>query len=154
MNATASSRRPEDPVVPTKHDAELAKKSSRLLAACIGQGDVARLVVHDGDQQIDVPVSALRMLVSILAQMAQGNAVSLVPFHAELTTQQAADFLNVSRPYLVKLLERDALKYRRVGTHRRIAFSELLKYRQKLAAEGREAAAKLTQEAEDLGIGY
>ena len=109
-------------------------------------------MVHDGDQQIDVPVSALRMLVNILAQMAQGNAVSLVPFHAELTTQQAAGFLNVSRPYLVKLLERDVLKYRRVGTHRRIAFSELLQYRQKLAAEGREAAAKLSREAEDLGL--
>ena len=152
MNATASSRRPEDPVVPTKHDAELAKESSRLLAACIGQGDVARLVVHDGDQQI--PVSALRMLVNILAQMAQGNAVSLVPFDAELTTQEAAEFLNVLRPYLIELLERDALKYRRVGAHRRVAFSELLKHRQKLAAEGREAASKLTQEAEDLGIGY
>jgi excisionase family DNA binding protein len=154
MNALASARRPEDPVVPTEHDTELARESGRLLAACIGQGDVARLVVHDGDQQIDVPVSALRMLVNILAQMAQGNAVSLVPFHAELTTQQAAGFLNVSRPYLVKLLERDVLKYRRVGTHRRIAFSELLQYRQRLTAQGRETAAKLSQEAEDLGLGY
>lgn len=67
------------PLLPTSQDAELARTSSRLLAACIGRGDTARLRVIDGQDAIEVPVAALRMLVDILANMAEGNAISLVP---------------------------------------------------------------------------
>lgn len=144
-----------DLVVPSASDAELAKNSSRLLAAIVGKGDAARLVLHgDHDQPLSIPVPALRMLVEILSQMAQGNAVSLVPYHAELTTQEAADFLNVSRPFLVKLLETGHIPFRKVGTHRRIAFSELLKYRERALTETRQAAAELTALSQELGLGY
>jgi excisionase family DNA binding protein len=143
-----------DPLVPTERDAELARESSRLLAACIGQGESARLVVHDGNQRIDVPVSALRMLVEILAQMAQGNAVSLVPIHAELTTQQVADFLNVSRPHVVKLLEDGQIAYRKVGTHRRVLFKDLVEYRQRSQQAGQASVDELTRQAQELGLGY
>lgn len=144
-----------DLVVPSASDAELAKNSSRLLAAIVGKGDSARLVLHgDHDQPLSIPVPALRMLVEILSQMAQGNAVSIVPYHAELTTQEAADFLNVSRPFLVKLVEGGQIPFRRVGTHRRVAFSELLKYRERTSIETRQAAAELTTLSQELGLGY
>ena len=139
---------------PTPRETEQARSSSRLLATCIGQGPTARLRVVDSEGEIEVPVSALRMLIDILANMAQGNAISLVPIHAELTTQQAADFLGVSRPYLVGLVERGELPHRKVGTHRRIFFRDLLNYQQKRLAQSRAAFAELSAQAQELGLGY
>lgn len=140
--------------LPDAHDAEMARTSSRLLAACIGQGPSARLRVIDGDAEIEVPVSALRMLVDILANMAEGNAVSIVPIHAELTTQQAADFLSVSRPHLVGVLERGELPHHKVGTHRRVFFRDLLDYRAQRMSQSRAALDALAEQAQKLGMGY
>ncbi len=140
--------------LPTETETRIAGVSSRLLAACIGQGDAARLRVIDGNQEIEVPVSALKMLVDILDEMAQGNAVSIVPIHAELTTQEAADFLNVSRPYLVGLLEGGLLPFHKVGTHRRVKFRDLMAYREKSQSVRRNALSALTKEAQELGMGY
>lgn len=155
MNAVNLRGTTTPPVLPTDNEAQLARTSSRLLAACIGHGETARLRVIDGDQDIiEVPVSALRMLVDILAQMAEGNGVTIIPVHAELTTQQAADFLNISRPYLVGLLERNELPYRKVGTHRRILFKDLLDYRERSRIASNEALDELAKQAQELGMGY
>lgn len=149
MNAILAT--PASPL-PNEQEAALARESSRLLAACVGQGDTAELLVIDGDTRIQVPVKALRLLVDILAQMAQGNAVSVVPIHAELTTQEAADYLNVSRPFLVGLLERGALPFRKVGTHRRVRFQDLLAYEQQQRAQQEAALAELARQAQELGL--
>lgn len=151
MNAPATT---PVPTLPTEQEAKLARESSRLLAMCIGQRETAKLRVIDGKQDITVPVSALRLLVDILAQMAEGNAVTIVPIHAELTTQQAADFLNVSRPHLVGVLERNELPYRKVGTHRRILFKDLLEYRARMQVNRKQAMDELARQAQDLGMGY
>lgn len=151
---TAASLRPSLPTLPTEQEAKLARESSRVLAACIGRGDAARLKVICGNQEVDVPVSALRMLVDILAQMAEGNAVSIVPYHAELTTQQAADFLNVSRPHLVGLLERNELSHRKVGSHRRVLFKDLVAYQQRSRIERKKTLDELAAQAQELGLGY
>ena len=142
------------PSLPTERESALARDSSRLLAACIGRGPTARLRVIDGDDEIEVPVSALRMLVDILANMAEGNAVSIMPIHAELTTQQAADFLSVSRPFLVGLVERGLLPHHKVGTHRRIYFQDLLDYRKQSTVQSKSALDALAEQAQKLGMGY
>ena len=140
--------------LPSESEARTAGQSSRLLAACLGHGDTARLRVIDGAQDIVVPISALRLLVNILNEMAQGRAVTLVPVNAELTTQQAADFLNVSRPHVVALMESNELKHRKVGTHRRIEFTELQRFHAASQVQRKAALDELTREAQELGLGY
>jgi len=140
--------------MPSAKESELAHRSSRLLSAYIGHGESARLRAIEGNETIDVPVSALRMLIEILNQMAHGNAVSIVPIHAELTTQQAADFLNVSRPFVVNLIAQGLLSFRKVGTHRRVAFEELLRYRKQSQVERMSVLDELTREAQELEMGY
>lgn len=140
--------------VPNEQESALAAESSRLLAGLIGRGDTAQLRLVDGDQEITVPVSAIKMLVDILNQMAQGNAMSLVPIHAELTTQEAADFLNVSRPYVVKLIEQGELPCHKVGVRRRVLFKHLMEYKERRDQQSMEAVNALSQQAQDLGMGY
>lgn len=143
------------PVVPDRRDADLARVSSRLLATCIGHGPTAKIRVVDGENEmVEVPVAALRMLVDILANMAEGNAVSIVPIHAELTTQEAADFLGVSRPYLVGVLERGELPHHKVGTHRRIYFRDVLAYRKERMGKSQAALDALAEQSQKLGMGY
>jgi len=118
-----------------------------LLAAYVGQGESAWLRLIDGCTDVTVPVSAIHMLVDILNQMAQGNAVSLAPIHAELTSQQAADLLNVSRPFLVRQLEASEMPFHKLGRHRQIRFSDLMHYCDRIEQEGAAAADELAAQA-------
>jgi excisionase family DNA binding protein len=106
------------------------------------------------EQEITLPRPVAQMRADMLAELANGNAVSLVPMQAEFTTQQAADVLGVSRPYLVGLLERGQISFRRVGNRRRVPVADLLRYRAEQDDRTRAAIAALTEQAEELGLGY
>lgn len=151
--ATLASRA-RSPMLPSEEDARLARASGRVLATIIGRGKGAQLKVILGSEELTLPVAALRLLVDALAQMAEGNAVTILPIHAELTTQQAADFLNVSRPHLVGLLERNEVPFRKVGTHRRVAFRDLLAYRERSHARRRAVLDELARQAQESKLGY
>jgi excisionase family DNA binding protein len=105
-------------------------------------------------KQVLLPATAVRLLVEILTQMAEGNAVTLIPIHAELTTQQASDILGVSRPFLVKLLKDEQIPYRKVGTHRRIKYRDLMKYKHETDAKRLKALDELAAQAQELNMGY
>ena len=96
----------------------------------------------------------MQLLVGILEEMGQGNAVSLIPIHTELTTQEAADLLNVSRPYLINLLKEGKIPFRNVGTKRRILAKDVLRYRASIDKKRLKALEALTKQAQELDMGY
>lgn len=138
-------------VMPTADEAELAAEASRLLLKRTKQTLRVRL---EGGEELVLPRAATRLLTYLLAEMSQGNAVTLIPVHAELTTQQAADFLNVSRPHLIQLLEEGRIAFHKVGTHRRVKFKDLQTFRDEFEQTRRARMEELAAEAQELGMGY
>lgn len=142
--------------IPEPEDADLARVSAQALASRLAGHPkrVAIRFVEDSPDVIELPLPAVRLLIELLNEMAQGNAVSLIPTHVELTTQEAADLINVSRGFLVKLLERQEIPHRKVGTHRRVLFSDLKAYEFRSRRERSKALDELAAEGQALGLGY
>ena len=149
-------------VAPTEDETHLAQESSRRLAKFLrgsrkNKKKPLRLRIQAGggaEESIPIPTSAFRMLSHILTEMASGNAVTLIQVQAELTTQQAADLLNVSRPFLIEQLEKRAIPFRKVGTHRRIMLKDVLAYKQQIDRARLKALDELSAQAQELGMGY
>jgi len=144
-------------VAPTEAEALLARESSRRLATHkLGRRSSVRIQLLDDDEAdtVAVPASALRLFLHLLTEMSQGNAVTLIPSHAELTTQQAADLLNVSRPYVVKLLKDGKIPFRTVGKYRRVRFDDVMAFKRKDDEARAKVLDQLTAEAQELGMGY
>ena len=147
-----------EPRLPSVADIEVARTAVaqlRDLQLGDGQTSVQLRAVEDGTEAIvNLPKAALDLLVDMLSQLASGHAVTIVPVHAELTTQQAADMLNVSRPFLISLLESGKIGFHRVGNHRRIRFQDLMEYRRTQLQESKAAMADLAADAQRLRLGY
>jgi excisionase family DNA binding protein len=145
---------PRPAVLPSEAEATLAKETSRVLASRLHGDRFIRLrVVGDGaSETVKLPATAARLLVRILEEMGRGNAVTVVPVRAELTTQEAADLLDISRPSLIQLLQDGKIDYRRVGTHRRVRFDSLMRYKRNADAARRAALAELAAYDQELGI--
>lgn len=146
-----------DAIIPSERDIQLATESSRALAAIREKKSRTFEIEVIGEKtrtSIKVPTSVFRMLLSILTQMSAGNAVTIIPIHKELTTQEAADLLNVSRPYLIQLLEERKIPYRKVGVRRKILFQDLMEFKKKDDLERDKILDELAAQAQELDMGY
>ena len=144
-------------LTPSPQDATIARVSGQLLSRYARQKEpLALRVTHGADQEspIELPAGAVTLLVDILEAMAAGRGVTLMPEDAELTTVQAAAMLNVSRPFLVKLLDEGALPYRRVGKHRRLRVEDVVAYKTAIDRDREEVLDKLAREAQEQDMGY
>lgn len=144
--------------LPTDEEVALARESGRALSACLHRRAQTQQIEVLDDQgaahPVRLPVSVLRLLVDVLTEIGEGNAVSLMPIHAELTTQEAADVLNVSRPFLVQLLERGDIPFHKTGTHRRVRYRDVIDYKTRIDSERAKALDALAEQAQALGMGY
>jgi len=141
---------------PSVQEAALARSSGQSLARLIRKNRPLTLKVTgtDKEQPIELPPGAALLLMDILEAMAAGRGITLIPENAELTTVQAADVLNVSRPFLIKLLEEKALPCRKVGAHRRIRMEDVMAYKARIDADREAVLDQLVAEAQEQDMGY
>ena len=139
-------------------DIALARLSSQELSAVMeinGEAQPLSVVDKSGHTHVvQVPSSALQLMIEILTQLGQGNSVSITPIHAELTTQEAADMLGMSRPTLINLLDAEKMPYSRRGNRRKVAYADLISYKNALQQKRLKALAELSELDQEIGMGY
>lgn len=144
-------------VTPSATEALLARETSHRLAPLLGEQSEYHIQLVDEEhhsETLAIPAAAMQLLAEALAEMGSGRSVTLLPVETELTTQQAADLLNVSRPYLIGLVERGELPFHKVGTHRRLRLQDVLIYKQKIYKARLAILDELAEEAQKLNMGY
>ena len=138
---------------PSKRDIGVAKKSSLTLGTLrLHKASPAYLNIEN--KTVEIPGPAVKLLLEIIDQIAEGHTLTLIPEHTHLTTQEAADLLNVSRPFFVKLLKSGEIPFEKVGNRRRILIDDVLQYKEKTHQKRTKVLQKLIDQAQDLNMGY
>jgi len=141
------------PLVADEAEAAIAKVASdRLMPLARAGADIKLVVQGKAKVLVSLPARAVQIIVRILDAMAEQKPFSIVPHEAELTTQQASDYLNVSRPFLTKIVDSGEIKARLVGRHRRVRFSDLMAYEARSRVNTKEALSKIASEAQRLKL--
>lgn len=144
--------------MPSAEEVALAKLSSQELSAVWeANGETQKISVVGSDGQthsVDLPASAIKLMIEVLTQLGQGNSVSITPIHAELTTQEAADLLNMSRPTFIKLLDSGDIPHFRKGNRRKVTFVDVMNYKQMMDQKRLDALDELSALDQELGLGY
>lgn len=142
--------------LPNQSEVEQAKQSSRTLSKYTDADRVQLSLRGDNGEADDLilPGHVLQILLDVLSEMSRGNAVSVVPYHQELSTQEAANLLNVSRPFLVSLLEDGDIPFRKVGAHRRVMLQDVLNYQEANRQHRKNALDELGRLSQDEDMGY
>jgi excisionase family DNA binding protein len=153
MNPSTTDESRTPIAAPEAEAAAVVQLRDFMAAKPAGERHHASLRSPDG-HQLEIPNSIYRVLVAAVAAMAQGNAVSIVPVHHELTTQQAAELLGVSRAHLVKLVDAGEIPHHKTGSHRRIYFEDLMRYRDARDAQRAAALRELTRKSAEYGLEY
>ncbi|MES2900186.1 MAG: helix-turn-helix domain-containing protein [Pseudomonadota bacterium] len=144
-----------------KEEVELAKAAQRCIVSALDNSNAVNIaIVEDGVEKLDnspllrLPPKVLRLIADLLGSLADGKAVSVVPKDLDVTTQEAAMFLNVSRPYLVRLLEEGKIRFHKVGSHRRIRFDDIVQYKEQRTRKSNDALQALADQAQEIGLDY
>jgi excisionase family DNA binding protein len=145
----------------SKEDVELAKAAQRCIISALDHSRAVNIAILDeGVERIEdspvlkLPPKVLRLFADMLGSLAQGNAVTVVPKEMYVSTQEAAMFLNVSRPYLVRMLDEGRIPFHKVGTHRRIKFDDVVAYKDQRTKASQDALQQLVDQAQELDMGY
>jgi len=143
----------KEPFVASEAEADIAKTAvERLMEVAAAKQDIRIVVLDRPDIVVPLPARAVGLILRLLVAMRDRAPISLIPHEAELSTQQAADYLNVSRPYLTRLIDKNEIPHRLVGRHRRIRFADLLEFDKKSRKERRAAIAEMADEARRLDL--
>jgi len=143
----------------TKEEQRVAKRSIMLLGKASRRlskkrSSIVRIKLQEEAEYLEIPPKALSLLHDIVSLMADGKSITLIPSDSEVSTQEAAKLLNVSRPHIVKLLERGEIPYKKVGSHRRILLKDLMRYDDKVKKKRAKQLDFLTKQAQALDLGY
>ncbi|MER2493255.1 helix-turn-helix domain-containing protein [Catenovulum sediminis] len=142
--------------LPTSDEIDVAKRSSRTLAkyASVDRVQMSIRGSNGESEQFVLPGHVMQILLDVLSEISNGNAISLIPHNQEVSTQEAANILNVSRPFLIKLLEGGNIPFHKIGTHRRVKLQDILTYKQQIDEKRNQALDELSELSQSEGMGY
>lgn len=145
----------------SKEDVELAKAAQRCIVSALDHSRAVNIaILNDGAEELEdapilkLPPKVLRLFADMLGSLAQGHAVAVMPKEMFVSTQEAAMFLDVSRPYLVRMLDDGKIPYHKVGTHRRIKLEDVVAYKEERRKTSQAALQELADQAQELDMGY